>query len=300
MESGTNKERLNLSTWASFSLMSSNRPAVDYMTGDRKHSSEGELRRFIEFSMDKKLEWGHEEIEIIKSLQSNYAVAGEVLAQYLVDNVGFVRELVPDCVRRMYAEYQAPNDERYWMAGVGCVVAMGILFSDKHTGLCNIPLQEIIEAYRRQITHLRSCIKGGKRSAEDVLNSYIQEYQGKFVVVKFGEKASPAAMFGDGSSVGRTTTRAEVMGRVEHGVSPGYVDFYIEERLLRAFCSNMSFSYATFLTEIRTAFTVHQVPRKDLLAKTDGPPMRVTALKLTAHADTLDDELLRPVSLATT
>ena len=300
MESGTNKERLNLSTWASFSLMSSNRPAVDYMTGDRKHSSEGELRRFIEFSMDKKLEWSHEEIEIIKSLQSNYAVAGEVLAQYLVDNVGFVRELVPDCVRRMYAEYQAPNDERYWMAGVGCVVAMGILFSDKHTGLCNIPLQEIIEAYRRQITHLRSCIKGGKRSAEDVLNSYIQEYQGKFVVVKFGEKASPAAMFGDGSSVGRTTTRAEVMGRVEHGVSPGYVDFYIEERLLRAFCSNMSFSYATFLTEIRTAFTVHQVPRKDMLAKTDGPPMRVTALKLTAHADTLDDELLRPVSLATT
>jgi hypothetical protein len=297
MEAGTNKERLNLSTWASLTLMSSNRPAVDYMTGDRKHSSEGELRRFIEFNMDKKLEWSHEEIEIIKSLSSNYAVAGEVLAQFYVDNVHLLREMVPDCVRRMYAEYKAPNDERYWMALVGCVMAAGLIASDKHTGLCSIPLQEIIESYRRQITHQRLAIAGGKRTAEDVLNAYIQEYQGKFVIVKYGDKAGPAAMFGDGTSVGRTTTRQEVMGRVEHGVSPGCIDFYIEERLLRSFCSNMSFSYSTFKTEIAHIFSVYQAPKKDMLSKTDGPPLRVTALKLTANANTLDDALLLPVSM---
>lgn len=297
MESGTNKERLNLSVWSAMSLMSSNRPAVDYMTGDRKHSSEGELRRLIEFAMDQKLEWSADEIELIKSLQSNYAVAGEVLAQFFADNVPLLRELVPDCVRRMYTEYKAPNDERYWMAGVGSVVAACIIFGDKHTGLANIPVQEIIEAYRRQIDHLRSCIKGGKRTAEDVLNAYIQEYQGKFVIVKFGEKAGPAAMFGDGTSVGKTTTRQEVMGRVEHGVSPGCIDFYIEERLLRAFCSNMSFSYTTFKTEIAHIFSVYQAPKKDMLAKTDGPPLRVMALKLTANTNTLDDATLLPVSM---
>jgi hypothetical protein len=299
MESGTNKERLNLSVWSAISLMSSNRPAVDYMTGDRKHSSEGELRRLIEFAMDQKLEWSSEEIELIKSLQSNYAVAGEVLAQFFADNVPLLRELVPDCVRRMYEEYKAPNDERYWMAGVGSVVAACIIFGDKYTGLANIPVQEIIEAYRKQIDHLRSCIKGGKRTAEDVLNAYIQEYQGKFVIVKFGEKAGPAAMFGDGTSVGKTTTRQEVMGRVEHGVSPGCIDFYIEERLLRAFCSNMSFSYTTFKTEIAHVFSVYQAPKKDMLAKTDGPPLRVMALKLTANANTLDDATILPVSMGT-
>jgi hypothetical protein len=299
MESGTNKERLNLSTWASFTLMSSNRPAVDYMTGDRKHSSEGELRRLIEFNMDKKLEWSHEEIEIIKSLSSNYAVAGEVLAQFFVDNVHLLRELVPDCVRRMYEEYKAPNDERYWMATVGCVMAAGLIASDKYTGLCSIPLQEIIESYRRQITHQRAAIVSGKRTAEDVLNAYIQEYQGKFVIVKYGDKAGPAAMFGDGTSVGRTTTRQEVMGRVEHGVSPGCIDFYIEERLLRAFCSNMSFSYSTFKTEIASTFSVYQASKKDMLSKTDGPPLRVTALKLTANTNMLDDAILLPVSMVT-
>lgn len=297
MESGTNKERLNLSVWSAISLMSSNRPAVDYMTGDRKHSSEGELRRLIEFAMDQKLEWSSDEIELIKSLQSNYAVAGEVLAQFFADNVPLLRELVPECTRRMYEEYKAPNDERYWMAGTGAVLAAVLIFSDKHTGLANIPAKEIIEAYRRQIDHLRSCIKGGKRTAEDVLNAYIQEYQGKFVIVKFGEKAGPAAMFGDGTSVGKTTTKQEVMGRVEHGVSPGCIDFYIEERLLRAFCSNMSFSYTTFKAEIAHIFSVYQAPKKDMLAKTDGPPLRVMALKLTANANTLDDAILLPVSV---
>lgn len=297
MESGTNKERLNLSTWASFSLMSSNKPAIDYMTGERKHSSEGELRRFIEFAMDVKLEWSHDEIEIIKSLADNYGVAGEVLAQFFVDNIHLLRELVPDCVRRMYEEYKAPNDERYWMAGVGCIVAICIILSDKYTGICNIPVREIIEAYRRQIDHLRACIKGGKRTAEDVLNSFIQEYQGKFVVVKYGDKAGPAAMFTDGTSVGRGTTRSEVMGRVEHGVSPGCVDFYIEERVLRAFCSNMSFSYTAFKTEIGQWFTAYPGTKKDMLSKTEGPPMRVTTIKLTANANAIDDDILKNVSV---
>jgi hypothetical protein len=297
MESGTNKERLNLSTWATIALMSSNRPAVDYMTGERKHSSEGELRRMIEFNMDVKLEWSQDEIEIIKTLPFNFALAGEILAQYLVDNISTLRELVPECVRRMYTEYKAPNDERYWMAGVGAIVAAGLLLSDKYTGIVNIPLQEIIESYRRQIEHQRQAIKGGKRTAEDVLNSYTQEFQGKFVIVKYGEKASPAAMFGDGTSVGRTTTRQEIMGRVEHGVNPGYVDYYIEERLLRAYCSNMSFSYATFKTEIAQSFIVQQVPKKDMTAKTDGPPMRVATLRLSANMSTLDDSVLQSIPM---
>ena len=221
--------------------------------------------------------------------------AGEILAQYLVDNVALLRELVPECVRRMYDEYKAPNDERYWMAGAGAVVAAGLILSDKHTGIANIPMQEIIESYRRQIDHQRQCIKGGKRTAEDVLNAYTQEFQGKFVIVKYGEKASPAAMFGDGTSVGKTTTRQEVMGRVEHGVNPGYVDFYIEERLLRAFCSNMSFSYTTFKEEIARSFIVQQVVKKDMMSKTDGPPMRVSTLRLSANISTLDDAILQSI-----
>ena len=280
MESGTNKERLNLSIWQTIAIMSSNRPAVDYMTGARQHSSEGELRRLIEYIMDEKLDWTQEEIEIIKSLQSNYAVAGDVLVRYFVANVDYLKALLPQTVQQMYTEFKAPNDERFWMAGCACAVAAGILMNSKHTGIVDIPMQEIIESLRRHIDSMRINIKGGKRTAEDVLNGFIQEYQGRFVVVKYGEKAGPLAHFHDGSVVSKNTTRAEVMGRVEHGVTAGCVDFFIEERLFKAYCSNMSFSYSNLKKQLEAQFTVSYVTKKDMMSKTEAPPMRVSAMKI--------------------
>ena len=295
MESGANKERLNLSIWQTIAIMSSNRPAVDYMTGARQHSSEGELRRLLEYIMDEKLDWSPEEIEIIKSLQQNYAVAGDVLVRYFVNNVGYLKTLLPETVQQMYREFKAPNDERFWMAGCACAVAAGILFNSKHTGLVDIPMQEIIESLRGHISTMRSSIKGGKRTAEDVLNGFIQEYQGRFVVVKFGEKAGPLAHFHDGSVVGKNTTRAEVMGRVEHGVTAGCVDFFIEERLFKAYCSNMSFSYTNLKKQLEALFTVSYVPKKDMMAKTDAPPMRVSAMKISRkineHEEAINSQL---------
>ena len=298
MESGTNRERLNQSIWATLAIMSSNRGAVDYLSGSRDHASEGELRRLIEFAMDTKLEWSQDEITIIKSLHQNYGVAGQVYAQYLVDNVQDVKELTNKCVARMYDDFGAASDERYWMATVGCVAAACILFNSKHAGIIDIPVTEVLEAYKRQIENQRKAITGNKRTAEDVLNYYLQEYNGKFVIVKYGDKASPAAMFGDGTTIGRSTARAEVMGRAEHGVTPRCVDFYIEERLMRSFCSNMSFSYNTFKADIAKVFLVNFVPKKDMMARTEGPPMRVAAIRISMFQDQIDDAIFQAVPVA--
>jgi len=298
MESGANKERLNLSTWAAMAIMSSNTHAVDYLTGTRKHASEGELRRLLEYIMDEKLEWDADEIEIIKSLSSNYAVAGVVLAQYMVDNIEMVDTLVLQTVRQMYTEYRAPNDERFWMAGVGCAIAAGILMNSEHAGIAEFPLVEIIESFRKRINHQRGSIKGSYRSAEDVLNAFVQEYQGKFVVVRYGEKAGPLAHLGDGSMVDKNTTRAEVMGRVEHGVTAGHVDFFIEERMLKSFCSNMSFGYANFKRYLEAQFTVSYIAKKDMMSKTSAPPMRVTAMKISRAVTEVDETLIHQIPLA--
>jgi len=297
MESGSNKERLNLSTWAAIAIMSSNTHAVDYLSGTRKHASEGEMRRLIEYVMDDKLAWEPDEIEIIKSLQHNFAVAGEALAQYMVNNIEMLKTLVPETVRRMYAEYKAPNDERFWMAGIGCAIAAGIIMNNEHAGIAEFPLAEIIDSYRKRINIQRGSIKGGYRSAEDVLNAFVQEYQGKFVVVRYGAQAGPLAHLGDGSLVDRNTTRNEVMGRVEHGVTAGHVDFFIEERLLKAFCSNMSFGYTNFKRQLEDQFTVSYVSKKDMMAKTSAPPMRVTAMKISRSITETDETIINPIPL---
>jgi hypothetical protein len=295
MESGANKERLNLSTWSSTAIMSSNTHVVDYLTGSRKHSSEGELRRLIEYVMDEKLELDADEIEIVKCLQNNYAVAGEALVQYMVNNIDLLKTLVPETVRRMYTEYRAPNDERFWMGGIGCAIAAGIVMNSTHANIAEFPLTEIIDSYRKRILIQRASIKGGHRSAEDVLNAFVQEYQGKFVVVKYGEKAGPLAHLGDGSMVDRNTTRAEVMGRVEHGVTAGHVDFFIEERMLKSYCSNMSFGYTNFKRQLEDEFTVSYVTKKDMMAKTSAPPMRVSAMHISRKITESDETLINHV-----
>ena len=282
MEAGTNKERLNNSTWMSNALMSSNTYVVDTLLGTRKHASEGEIRRVIEFDMDTTLVWEPHEIEIIKSLAQNYGVAGDIFSQYLVDNFDKIAEMVPDVVRQMYLQFKAPNDERFWMAGVGTAIAAGILFSDNNAGIVNIPMPEMIAAFGRRIDAMRKAVNSNKRTAEDILNAFIRENNGHFVTVNYGAAGGVLAQMGDGAAIDKTTTRTSVQGRVENGLTPGCSDLYIEERVLRTFCSSMSFGYADFKKQLETHphMGVSYNPRKDLMARTNGPLMRVAAMKI--------------------
>jgi len=285
MESGSNKERVNLSTWMTVAIMSSNTHIVDILTGDRKHAAEGELRRLIEFVMDEELAWEPDEIEIIKSLASNFAIAGDMLAQYMVDNIELAKTLTRDSVSNMYVEFGASNDERFWMAGIGACVSAGLLMGSQYANIVDFPLAEIINAYKRRIDYMRSNIKGGKRNAEDVLNGFIREYWGHFVVVNFGEKGGLSAAMGDGSIIDKSTTKSNVMGRVENGVTAGCKDFYIEERLLKSFCSSMSFGYADFKRQMEKLYAVSYINKKDLMSKTSGPQMRVSVMKISRRED---------------
>jgi len=296
MESGANRERLNLSTWQTMSFMSSNTHGVDYLTGGRKHSSEGELRRLLEFIMDQELRWEPHEIEVIKSLSSNYGVAGEMLVPFMVDNQEMLAQLVPEIVTRMYKEFKATNDERFWMAGIGATAAMCVIASDKHAGIVNVPVEPIMAALKRVVEFMRSSIKAGTRTAEDVLNSYTRDYYGNFIIVKHTATDGVLAELGNGGVIDASTTRSQVMGRIEHGVTAGCIDYYIEERLLKAYCSSMSFGYADFKRRLEEMFLVTYMPKKDMMARTRGPQMRVPVLKITRRID--EEEFANQISLA--
>jgi hypothetical protein len=296
MESGANRERLNLSTWQTLSFMSSNTHAVDYLTGGRKHASEGELRRLLEFIMDQELSWEPHEIEIIKSLSSNYGVAGEMLVRFMVDHAEMLAQLVPQVVTQMYKEFGATNDERFWMAGIGVTAACCVVASDKHAGIVNVPVEPIMDALKKVVKFMRASIKAGSRTAEDVLNSFTREYYGNFIIVKFTTNEGILAELGHGGVIDASTTRSQIMGRIEHGVTPGFVDYYIEERLLKAFCSSMSFGYSDFKRKLEELFAVTYMPKKDMMARTKGPQMRVPVLKITRRID--EEEITNQVSLA--
>ena len=296
MESGSNKERINLSTWMTNAIMSSNTHVVDGLTGGRKHSSEGELRRLIEFILTKELTWEPHEIETIKSLQNNYGVVGHILAQYLVDNVDKLHVSVPEAVTQMYKEFNATNDERFWMAGIGAIILTGAIFNE--LGIVKLPMKQIIGVFKKALGGMRGNIKASARSAEDVLNAYTRENFGHFIVVRNNESGIFAEL-GRGGEVDKFTTRSNIMGRVEHGFTPDHIDYFIEEQLLKAYCSSMSFGYADFKRQLAMAFTVSHVGKKDMTARTQGPQMRVSVLKISRRISGMDDETRTALSLET-
>ncbi len=290
MESGSNKERLNLSVWQAMAIMSSNTYTVDYFTGAQKHAAEGEMRRVLEFVMNDVLSWEPHEIEIVKSLHQNFAVAAHELVRFMVRNVALLKDLVPQIVAKTYKDMHATNDERFWMAGIACAIGAGLLFSDRHTGIVNLPMEPLFEEYRTAVQYMRSSISQNSRTAEDVLNAYTQEYYGNFIVVKFNTIDGVLAELGHGGAVDASTTRSQIMGRIEHGNTPGYIDYFIEERMLKAFCSTVSFGYSDFKKQLETMFAVTHISKKDMTAKTKGPQMRVSALKISRRVDEEDFE----------
>jgi hypothetical protein len=293
MESGSNKERLNLSTWMTACLMSSNTHVVDYLTGGRDHSSEGELRRLLEFTFEEELSWEPHEIEIIKSLQHNYGVAGYKQVEYMVEHADDFPTSVRESVAAMYTEFNATNDERFWMAGIGTAVQARNVF--KAAGIVEIPLRPVLNAFKKVVQTMRASMKNSVRTAEDILNAYTRESYGSFVVVR-PSTGGLMAELGSGQVIDQTITRNKILGRVEHGMASGYIDYFIEEQLLKSYCASTSFGYASFKRQLEDQFPIEYL-KKNMTAKTKGPPMRVAVMRVRRKMDEVDETLLNPVPL---
>lgn len=299
MESGANKERLNLSTWSSTALLSSNTHGVDWLTGVRKHASEGELRRLLEFIIEEQLSWSADEVEVIKSLHKHYGIVGYKMVEYMVEHQEMLPQLTNETVQRMYKVFNATNDERFWMAGIGCAITAGVLWSQKYMGIIDLPLKQIIEAYKDVVAFMRKSMRTNMRTAEGILNTYVSENFGKLLVIrKHNASNSLMAEFGAGREADESITRSSIAGRVEHDITPGYCDFFIEEQMMKAHCAAYSFGYAAFCKKL--ADTPHisvEFLKKDMAAKTKAPPMRVQAIKVRRRIEDVDDLLQAPPSL---
>ena len=285
MESGADKERENKTYWHSMALLSSNTHIMDYLTGARKHTSEGETRRVLELTLEKKLAWEVHELEALELLKETYGVAGHVYAQYLVDHADELPALYRKIRKNVKAEFGFIDDERFWIAGCTCLV-MGAILASK-AGIATFPMEGIIGVLKGMVQNAKAMVKDNVRTAEDVLNSYTREYYGKMVVVKALE-GSLAASIGEDGVIDQSITRSEIFGRVEHNVTPGHVDYYIEEQLLKKYCSSMSFGYSDFKKQLESLYNITYL-KKDLMSKTKGPQMRVNAMKISRRISNDED-----------
>jgi hypothetical protein len=291
-----NRERINNVSWSTLLLLTSNTHMHDYMSGARTHTSQGELLRMLEWTPEMKLNWTPEEEDALKSIGQNYGVAGEKFVRWLVMNQDVARDVTNRVIRRLKIEWGMSGDERFWAAGCGTVVAGAILASSRYAGIIDLPVEEIIKSLKKLVDKARTVVKTGARTAEDVLNAFIRENYGGFVVLKISD-GSLLAQLGNGQAIDQSVTRSKIMGRVEHQISKvGHVEFFVEEQVLKSHCVAMSFGYDRFKKAIvSTPGYVVQFIRKDMMAKTKGPQMRVRAMSISRPVSDDDDLEVLPV-----
>jgi hypothetical protein len=281
MDSQTNSERRNTTTWASIALMTSNKHMLDFLTAERAHQSEGEIRRLIEIAFDRPLILD----DLTKSLlygtlDENYGVAGEAYAQWLVRNVDETREVVKDTYADVFKNFNATGDERFWIAGCSTILAGIRLIGSDRAGIIDIPFGKVAKFLYETIRYMRGETKRARRTATDVLNEFTKRNYGKLVMVN--EKIAKIG----GIDIAETLDRRDLCGRVEKNVD-GWLDYYIEEREIKSFCSSVSFGYTEFKKAIHEEWPVDYI-RKDLLAGTKGPTMQVRCIHIRQKATMQD------------
>jgi hypothetical protein len=280
MESGANKERVNETEWKSMDLFSSNSHVLDFLSS-RKHTSMAEILRVLEIKLTVEINLSEEETEDISSLQENYGVCGERFIHWLVQNRETAIALRKDVEKWLKQEIGYSGNERYWIAGNSNLVTFAILAGSKHANIIDIPIKPIVETLKGMVADGRAALSGSKRTAEDILNMYTKENYGKFIIVKKLDGLISATL-GDAGTIDESITRTQVAGRVEHDFTPNHIDYYIEESQLRQHCSAMSFGYKDLVDQlINTPTYKITFLKKNMLAKTRGPELRMNVIKIT-------------------
>jgi hypothetical protein len=293
MESGANKERINNSTWKLSCTMTSNTHLTDYMSGARKHSSNGELLRMLEWTPNKALVFSDDERGVLKNIKTNYGVAGEAWVRWMVTHQTECAEMWQRVHAKLKARMEFDDDERYWHTGCTSIITAAVLMGPKYANILAVPIEGVTEALYDMVKKARGVLRRNVRTAEDVLNAYTRDNYGSFIVIRKMEGKSLLATWGDGRDTRDTSiTRSKVLGRIEHAtLQPGYVEYFIEEQLLKQHCVSMSFGYTDFKKQLEAQFKVTYT-KKDMLARTNGPTMRVNVMHVSRPADSVDEDKL--------
>lgn len=274
------EERVNTTSWSSIALLSSNSQCVDLLFTVR-HAVEGEVRRIMEFHMDTPLNPTQQETAIIESIQHNYGIVGLHMSEYLAEhNDGHWEQEMAERKAEVVRWLDASGAERYWVAGVACGMQAIKVFNE--LGIARIPADAIFAEYERVVKLQRKKLGENRSSALDVLNTYIEDHSGNFIVRdQTSEAVNVSSMFG--------VTAAKVnqiFGRIEHKKN-GTTEVVISKSRFTKHCADMSFSNEKFLEDIAntTGFMVNESIRSlshDVSIKTGK--QRVLVVTMTREA----------------
>lgn len=262
--------------WDATASLTSNSPMLEFMVGARRMTSHGEVRRFLEWAMPSGyvLEMTDEETELYNLIFTNHGVAGRVFAKWCVTHQDEVQQICDMSLALWKKHSGATGKERFWSSNIASIIA-GCSICAK-IGIIDIPISHILNFWLGVVKRMRAIIDGSVVSAEDLLNRYVADNHSNFIRVEGDTVISNLGLL---ARARPDSAKGAVRGRIEFNVTPGYVDIFIEEKLMKVFCASVNRSYADFVAELETQKILKRT-RRDLLAGTNDGVLRAQCLHI--------------------
>lgn len=177
------EEKRNINKWNTLAVTSSNSSLIDLLSA-YKQNSEAELNRIFEYEVKPQAAFsGKVTSQIYWALDTNYGVAGEVYARWLVQHIQEVRTALEKTHARIEREASLKGDERFWGA-IASVAIVGGLIASK-LGLIQFEVTPVYNWLINRITNMRAVKVELNGSAIDTLARFINEHaNNKLVVIK--------------------------------------------------------------------------------------------------------------------
>jgi hypothetical protein len=246
--SNANAELSHNMVWNGLALLTSNSPVLEHMLVSRDASSSGEVQRFLEWRCETPIDFTHMERETVHLLDSNYGHAGPLFFKWVVNNLAKARDVHAKVTDGWRRQLNATDAERYWVASGAALVTSAVLLGPQHANICAINAKRVMGFLEGLVGHTRELIATNITDANDLIASFIREYNGMFV--KIGHTSAVASsLSGSVKFTLPDSARGRVIGRIEN-LSPGLTTTSIEIRALNKFCSERSWSYLQLRQEL--------------------------------------------------
>lgn len=184
---GKEKSRLNANStlktsgdWKTILCTTGNRPLMDYVIKRRGDTNAGAVRLFEFLIEHPQMAHRAEATQMIATAGKNCGNAGRVYAEWLAKNPDKARAYVLDVTKRLEGELQGQASERFFLAGMACLIVGAALATANGLAQFDIPamtafLKDSFEKLR--VGRKRNLpIGAGVFDIERILASFVSDY----------------------------------------------------------------------------------------------------------------------------
>ena len=279
MKASSNEERVNLTSWQGITLTSANATFYEKLRL-AKDSPDGESMRLFEYQIEPTSVIGTAEGKQMfdQQLMENYGHAGDIYAQWLVNNLEEAIATLRQVQAKIDAEVQFTARERFWSAIAACNITGGLI--SKKLGLHDYDMKAVYTWLKGMLSSMREEIAPPATEVTNMLGDFINSHINNIVVV-------------NGRADARTNLDSapilEPRGELHIRYEPDTKRMFVTVASLRAHCAERQISYKDWLK---------QIEKKDILVgvinKRMSKGMKIVAPAVRAvELDTTKDEFLK-------